>query len=501
MTSTNTTGKPATAGFGTNVVDSNRFYSMLLDARTATVTESMHDVAENLLKGEKDNAKLALDQLWALKKTLSDAGADDTLELLITYYQEKINALRQKEETIKKVSKDTRNLIEEKRKKDEELTLVKSHITTCTRDLKDLNERLGSLKKQEEELTFVERHLKAEISKNETQIVNGLYEIILRQPELEEHKGARTEALELELMKQAAEEEARRNAAAANIAARIEATKAAAMKAATARPAAKPEPARPEPVNFDPIKFEAVKLDAARADTMAFDASDFTGTLDKADFDDPFLNVPDTPDSDATKAEKKEDVLDAITPDTTVRAEKKEAPAAVGIDILNKDNTLPPPQNDPFIRKDDMPVHEPVVYPKSVVRMGGKIIGEYYHDGNVVTKDERHYIYNSRFMAERLTAGLRNIKARFSQETHAELIKVTEDAASRVRENIRFHFEVSTNEILNDKNLKMLSSDLRHRAWDDADVFANRLNAKIDALGHNYEAMLQEQMERCTERD
>ncbi|MCL2182995.1 MAG: hypothetical protein FWB85_05960 [Chitinispirillia bacterium] len=426
MANTNVMDKQTgTVGFGSSVVDSNRFYSMLLDARTANVTESMHDVAENLLKGEKDNAKLALDQLWALKKTLTDINADDTLELLITYYQDKINALRQKEETIKKVSKDTRGLIEEKRRKDEELTLVKSQISTCSRDLKDLNEKLVGLKKQEQELVFIEKQLKSEISQNETKIVNGLYEIILRQPEVK--PDADTEDFEREMLRDG---EAKRNAAATAVASK-----------------------------FAPKNIEEEDLNAGK---------------DEEEEQSPFI--------------------EPIEP-----VEKKAAPV---VDILNKEAkeaNLPPPQEDPFLRKEEEVVHEPVVYPKSVVRMGGKIVGEYYHDGNAVTKDERHYIYNSRFMAERLAAGLRNIKSRFSQETHSELIKVTEDAASRVRDNQRFHFEVSTNEILNDKNLKMLSADLRRRAWEEADKFAGKLNAKIEALGHNYEAMLQEQMERCAE--
>jgi hypothetical protein len=147
------------------------------------------------------------------------------------------------------------------------------------------------------------------------------------------------------------------------------------------------------------------------------------------------------------------------------------------------------------------PPPEPVVYPKSVVKMGGKVIGEYYHDGNTVSKERRHYIYNSRFMAERLSVGMKRIKNRFSQDVQAELIKIAEDVLNRVRGNAGFHFEVSTNEILNDKNLSQLVSDLKQRNWDDADRFAVRLAAKVATLGSNYEAMLQEQMERCSERN
>jgi hypothetical protein len=250
--------------------------------------------------------------------------------------------------------------------------------------------------------------------------------------------------------------------------------------------------------NVSPLGVADFNLD--RADAMVFNAPDVDAAETEKDFrEDVFVAKQPEPEIPAKK--EKRGTLASIAPDAAAKGEMTDQPRAVGIDILNKDNALPPPQAAPFIRKDDEPPHEPVVYPKSVVRMGGKIIGEYYHDGNTVTKDQRHYIYNSRFIAERLAAGLRNVKARFTQEIHAELIKVTEDAASRVRENARFHFEVSTNEILNDKNLKSLSADLRRRSWDDAEKFANKLNAKIETLGHNYEAMLQEQMERCAERD
>ncbi|MDR2578105.1 MAG: hypothetical protein LBC70_04730 [Chitinispirillales bacterium] len=392
--------KAPAAGLGSGVVDSNRFYSMLLDARATggvNITESMHDIAERLLKGEKDNSKLALDQLWTLKKTLVDAGADNTVEELISYYQEKIDVLREREEAIKKASKDTRSLIEEKMKQDEELTLVKSQISTCTHDLKDLNAKLETLKKREGELVIAEQRLKREISANETRIVSGLHDIILRRADQNE------------------------------------------------------------------------KISVDSIDIIRQAAADIPRAIG---IDEPYE--------------------DNYFPDNIVPRKEESAP-----DLLNRDEDEFSPMN--AFSSQEEPFREPIVYPKSVVRMGGKIIGEYYHDGNIVTKDERHYIYNSRFMADRMTVGIRVVKAKFAQDVHAELIKIAEDAANRVNDNKRFHFEVATNEILNDKNLKELSSDLKRRAWDDAERFAHRLSAKIEALGANYDAMLQEQMERCAE--
>ncbi len=368
---------------GGNSVDSNRFYSILLDARAASASDSMYDIAEKLLHSEKDNAKLALDQLWALKKSLVDDSACGTIDLLISYYQEKIDVLRDKEENIKKVSKDTRCLIEEKRKRDEEIASVKSQISDCTRELSELTSKLDSLKKREEELLFIESHLKKEINANEGQIVNGLYEIILHQAE----------------------------------------------KAAES------------PFVGDQNSTAAIEVEQVKA-PLPEEASPVQNVL-------PAQPIPSQEEADAGAQE-------------------------------------------PVIQ-----VSEPSVYPKSVLKNGaGRIIGEYFYDREVY-KDERHYIYNSRFFSDRLCSDVKILKLKFNQNIYADLIKMAEDAANRVKDSNRFHFEVSTNEIINHRNLKQLAQDLKRRAFDDAERFGNRLRAKIDALGTNYETMLQEQMQRC----
>lgn len=375
-------GSDTVLNLGGSSVDSNRFYSILLDARAANVSENMYDIAEKLLHSEKDNAKLALDQLWALKKSMQHQDACGTIDLLIEYYQEKIDVLRDKEESIKKVSKDTRSLIEDKRKKDEEIASVKNQIGDCTRELNELQAKLDSLKKREEELLFIEQQLKKEISANESQMVNGLYEIILRQPE------------------------------------------------------------------------QSASAEHVRSTVV--------------------LPVQSEQNSDAEEEEKGSEP-DMEEPDESSSSAQTESP------------------------RSEIQIVEPVVYPKSVVKTtGGRIIGEYYYDGKVY-KDERLYVYNSRFLSDRLCAGVKILKLKFSQELFSELVQMVEDAAKRAKDSSRIHFEVSTNEILNDKNIKQLFQDLKHKSFDEVEKFGNRLKAKIDALGTNYGVMLQEQMKRCAE--
>jgi hypothetical protein len=163
--------------------DSNKFYSILLDARASTVSENTYDIADRLLRGETDNAKAALDHLWSLKKTMFNESEASTIDLLIQYYQKKLDVVRSKEEYIKRISKDSRGLLEDKRKRDSELATIKQEITDCSVILNDLTVKLDGLKIKEQELSLIDTQIKKELLVNENEIVNGLYEIILSQQE------------------------------------------------------------------------------------------------------------------------------------------------------------------------------------------------------------------------------------------------------------------------------------------------------------------------------
>ncbi|NLW31263.1 MAG: hypothetical protein GXY77_07395 [Fibrobacter sp.] len=367
-------------GMENSSIDSNRFYSILLDAKAAAVSENMCDIADKLLLNEKENAKIALDQLWNLKKNLTSESSK-TLDLLINYYQEKMDILRTKEEQIKKVSMDSRNLLEEKRRRDEEVASIKQQILECTKELEILNSKLQTLRTKEQELLLIEKQLKCELDKNENEIVNGLYEIILSQKN--------------ELGQSECE-----------------------------------------------INEEAAADDVKRDDVV------------KNEFDSP-------------------------------QVEYKE-PQILQSEIIDNFN---------ITKK----IIEPPVFPKSVVKTTkGRIIGEYYYD-NRVYKNERHYIFNSRFFCEHLSNNIKLLRQRFNQTVYSETIQMIQDAYKRVSENVKLHFEIATNEVLNEKSLKQLWIDSKNRSIDEMERFCNRLNAKIGVLGVNYNAMLIEQMKRCTE--
>jgi hypothetical protein len=383
--------------------ESNRFFSILLDSQIVKTSANMCDIAEKLISGEKENAKVALEQLWELKKNMV-VEKNGTIDLLIGFYQEKIDVLRAKEERIKEVSRDSRELLDEKRKRDDEIALVKQQITTCSRDIKDLTARLDQLTRKEQELFFIDQQLKKELGVNENEIVNGLYEIILAQ-----HAGEDTRTGE--------------------------------DRPAVATQAA-PQSALPsdEPVaqpSTGPV------VETARELPLVAKAGTVSGPVPEAG-------------------------------ETTRSA---------------------PPEGVPVSRP--MEYEEKPPYPRSIVKTTrGRVIGEYFYDG-VLAKAERHYIFSSKFFGRVVADYLRTLRTRFEEPVFCELLQMMQDAYKRISESGRLHFEISTNEILNEKALKQLLLDTKVRSFDEIERFCARLLAKIEALGRNYPTMLKEQMERC----
>ncbi len=171
-------------GMSDSSTDGNRLYSILLDARASTASTSMYDVAERLVSSEKENAKCALEQLWTMKKNLQQDSDGGTIDMLIQYYQEKMDILRNREENIRKVSGDSRGLLEEKRKRDAEIANVKQEIGDCTSEIARLREKLEKLRVKEQELSLIDSQLSRELQTNANEVINGLYEIILSQQAL-----------------------------------------------------------------------------------------------------------------------------------------------------------------------------------------------------------------------------------------------------------------------------------------------------------------------------
>ncbi|MDD5673500.1 MAG: hypothetical protein PHC61_05015 [Chitinivibrionales bacterium] len=397
-------------------MDSNRLYSILLDARSTTISENMYDVSEKLLQNEKLNAKSALEHLWSLKKNMQGRDELDTVDMLIQFYQDKMDVMRNKEEYIKKVSKDSRLLLEEKRKRDAEIATIKQEIGECTRGIAEFNAKLETLRIKEQELQLIESQVKKELLVNENEVVSGLYEIILSHQE----------------------------AAAAKTAAPAEVQEKNAMELQD----------RMEPAEDAVIK--------------------------------PKSNYPLPP-----ALEPLEKVFE-LTPAKAAPEKSVTAETAVLENVKDAGKSPEPASMDLYAR-----VEAPAApaYPKSVVKTTrGTVIGEYYYDSKAY-KNKRHYVFNSQFFLDRLSAGIKEIFTTGNQNIAVEMLQMVQDAYKRITQSPGLHFENSTNEIVNDKTLKELWQQIKSKDYAEAGKFCARLQAKISFLGLNYRILLQEQMD------
>jgi hypothetical protein len=405
--------------FAGGSTDSNRLYSILLDARASKVSESMYDIAETLVESEKENAKNALERLWSLKKNIQDDVDTATIDMLIQHYQEKVDILRDREERIRKVGTDSRSLLEDKRRRDSEIATVKQEIGDCSRELEQLSLKLDQLKTKEQELTLIEVQVRKELESNANEVINGLYEIILSHDAL----GGRCEETGL------------------------------------------PEESQ-EAVDISNESVEPEELEAPEESESSEPDSEENRDAEE---------VSDSPKKDALTPEMR-------TKETVALSEPTE-------DFGDFTEKLAP--------WDEAALEVP--YPKSVVRTTrGRVIGEYYYDAKVY-KNERHYVYNSRFLREQVARAISILEDGFDQVVLAEAMQIVRDALERIKENEKLHFEISTNEILNESSLEGLLHSMKNRDFLEASRFCTRLRSKIGALGANYGSMLQEQMDRYLE--
>lgn len=439
MNNISNVGKPAFGSSG-STPDANKLYSILLDTRASSVSESMYDIVEKILTNEKDNSKIALEQLWSLKKSLEEENEHTTIDLLIGFYQDKINTLRNKEEHIKRVSRDSRELLEEKRRRDSEIAMVKQEIGDCSGEIERLNSKLSELKVKEQELSLIENQLHKELRLNANEVVNGLYEIILSSQE----KSDSDLLLDRELPGE--EDEVKIREQAEEVEKRIEREK------------------------EDDIEEENLE----KNDTGNVEKTAGINRRDPEDYE--VFEPPDT---------KEERVI--------------KPPAAIkeDTDILDRDIDLfgeYPGETE----KEKVIIKVP--FPKSVVKTTrGIVIGEYYYDPKVY-KNKRHYIYNSNFFRIHLSTIITSLINKYEQALHGEAMQLIQDGFKRIQERPNLHFEVSTNEILNKRVLREVWQKVKNREYQDVLKVCNKLKAKIEIMGNNYGVMLTEQMARYNEQ-
>ncbi len=382
--------------------DSNRLYTILLDTKNASSTESMYDIAESLLVGEGSNAKDALQQLWGLKKSLSSPQGIATVDLLINFYQEKVDLLRAREDRIRQIAKDSRELLEDKRKRDSELANVKQDLKNLRTQIEELEAKQKSLEIKEQELEIIDNQLSRELETNDSEVINGLYEIILAHGE----NG---------------------------------------------------------PMGMGQIL-------SGEQISPKF-----------ADVDQPTKEIRE--ESHSSNGEERV-MIDREAVDANNSEEKDEENssdplerAAIGHVMIEQEAS-----EDHTLTKSPFPV-------SSVKNKGGTIIAQYYFDPAM---EERKYICNTRFFAEKLRKLLPTVSER---ATISELLVSARDIMRRTDdEEYHTSFENAMNEIFNSNTLLQFIEDLKERNTFEVTAFSSRLTSKLEAMHKNYYQFLREQM-------
>jgi hypothetical protein len=364
---------PATA----SSADSDRYYPMRVDARASGVSDTVYDIAERLLAGEIESCRQTLEKLWAIKNGAVADGLGPQLEELIVCYQERLTALRGREERIRKISGESRRLLEEQQQATSENAGVRQEISEVSGQREELETRLAKLRTRERDLGLSEERLRKELTGNEAEIITTLHDLMMPGP----------------------------------------------------RTAAAPAPTAPAPA------VQAVVLG-------------------------PRVSVQPGP---ATSIAR-------VTPRVVLTPVPAAAPAAA----------IPPPA---------------IPYARSVVRTtNGRVLAEYYYNA-AVEKGLRHYIYNSRFLLEQLSAGVKKLREDYDRNNHADLLQMVQDAHNRVVQSSNLHFEESTSNVVNGQSLQEVWRSLRRQQYGEVERFCSQLRASMELLGSAYYVLLIAQMD------
>jgi hypothetical protein len=154
----------------------NKIFHALTTAYENNQQQEIYGATENIVRREKELCEMALADLKRLAGSKSDP--DGTLKLVMDHYQQRLGLAKEKEERINHLSEDSRKMMEEYKKRTQELADVKRNLMESQSKLRELAKNTERLIKKEEELRFIETNLRTELDKNKRNIINGLYEIV-----------------------------------------------------------------------------------------------------------------------------------------------------------------------------------------------------------------------------------------------------------------------------------------------------------------------------------
>ena len=420
---------------------------ILATAYENTQQQEICGATENIVRREKELCELALGDLKRLSEGKGES--DETLKLIMDHYRARLETAREKEEKINLLSEDSRKMMEEYKKKTQELADVKRTLMESQTRLRELAKSTEKLLKKEEELRFIENNLRTELDKNKRNIINGLYEVVAdfseHSPEAHAFQPQQGEA---------------RTGSGTVIALR------------------EPDPvvnapSAPEQV-FAPqaSDSEGQSIVAEEAPTRMFSAGLFQADIE-------------------TQGEGNSQPPRENPPAQVESLWNRDKAYAGGWSPGNPSAVTPAKSGSLLDRSQKLKLFEPGrnVCSKSTVKtQEGEVISEYFYSP-MQAKDARHYLFNSLFAISSLLA----LKAKDEDLFQERLETVFSDLLSRLEHSHNIHLETFLRVELNREVLSDLLAASRESRWERFETISARVLARLENLGGARSGLIERQ--------
>ncbi len=166
-------------------IEPNDDPQQVMDNPDGRKSNNIFQLAEQMLIRERNYTKAALDELWTFKNGIESRNGKCTrnIEELIEFYQNKMDRLRDREEDLLRISRESIKMIEERGNTGEELERIRRELQDSEGQAKELARKAEQLRSRQTELESFESNCGGKIEANQKQIIEGLFEIaLLRKP-------------------------------------------------------------------------------------------------------------------------------------------------------------------------------------------------------------------------------------------------------------------------------------------------------------------------------
>ncbi len=448
----------------------NKIFHALTTAYENNQQNEIYGATENILRREKELCTMAISDLKKVSGGKSES--DETLKLVLEHYQIRLEIAKEKEEKINHLSDDSRKMMEEYKKRTQELAEVKRNLMESQTKLREIAKTTERLIKKEEELRFIESHLRTELDHNKRDIINGLYEIV---SDFSDH-GSSHEAPQ---------------PIAQNPAPKEIIPEASIIPHPIIEPKKAPTIPATDQIESNVERIDLITPPKPKAEELVMKADEFVDSPSKLSpnteifsqpprlFTDGLFHRNEKPDSEENQFHRDAgaNAINVWTRNKISAASESQFAAGIAPPIAQEI----PKQNAMIEKAARLKMFEPgkSLVSKSLVKTeGGESISEYFYSP-LHPREGRHYIFNSLFAV----GSLCSLKAQNQELFQERLETVCTDLLSRLEHGQNIHLESFLSEEINKEALKKIISAAKADRGVLFDQLATKLLNRIESIG------------------